>query len=132
MTGTSPSPSRISRSSRLAPRNGARLYRSNLQPRLRHSPIFTSTPRARAALAMTAGSADPTSGGAGDFAARTAANSGNDDSALHSALPAAWTSVWPLARPSRIQVLIWSDVTGPYSFRSAPMILYMTAVLGSP
>src|SRR5689334_6875582 len=64
-------------------------------------------------------------GGAGNLAARTAANSGNDESGRHSVPPCAWASVWPLARPSRIQALIWSAVTGPYSFRSPPMILYM-------
>src|SRR5437764_1395413 len=53
------------------------------------------------------------------------ANSANDEAGFHSPPSAACTRVAPLIRFSRSHRCIWARSTGPYSFPSPPMILYM-------
>src|SRR5207249_2309680 len=64
--------------------------------------------------------------GAGDAAAALSAwaNSGKEESGCQ-APPSLHANVCPLARPSLIHTRMSSAETGPYSFRSAPRILYM-------
>src|SRR5579862_5053533 len=67
-------------------------------------------------------------GGAGGTAPKAAANSGKLERDLQGpSSKRAW--VWALARPSAIHCRSCSSVTGPYSFWSAPTILYMKASL---
>src|ERR1035441_2317996 len=61
-------------------------------------------------------------GGAADEAV---ANSGIAPSVVHSVAPSGRTWVCGLTRPSASHWRNWSAVTGPYSFWSAPMILYI-------
>src|SRR3954453_4723124 len=54
------------------------------------------------------------------------ANSGNELSGFQSEDPSAWARVSPRRRFSASQRRICSTLTGPYSFPSAPTILYIT------
>src|ERR1051325_2833606 len=54
-----------------------------------------------------------------------AANSGNSENSFHSVAPSGRTLVCALIRPSASHCRNCSALTGPYSFPSAPMILYM-------
>jgi len=64
-------------------------------------------------------------GGGGAATGNAAANSGSSDTLFQAAEPSIWTLVWALMRPSEIHWRNWSAVIGPYSFWSAPIILYM-------
>src|SRR4029077_8154279 len=71
---------------------------------------------------MKAGAAGP---GAATPGCRASANSGKEGSGCKLPRGSSRTCVWAFTRPSRIHCRIWSAVMGPYSFWSAPMILYI-------
>src|SRR5665213_1947783 len=53
--------------------------------------------------------------------------SGHSAIDFHASVPTALTFVERLARPPAIHARTWSTLTGPYSFPSPPMIVYMGA-----
>src|SRR6185437_542176 len=63
-----------------------------------------------------------------DRSVMTPANSGNSDNGFQSPAPSAQALVCPSTRPSAIHLRTRSAGTGPYSFRSAPMILYIVVL----
>src|SRR5262249_12157814 len=74
---------------------------------------------------LNPGGVGPIKGGGPALAARASANSANAPNGFHSAVPSACTRLCALSRPSAIHRRNSSTLTGPYSFLSAPMILYM-------
>src|SRR5580658_15514 len=71
--------------------------------------------------------------GAGNGAlGKRSENSATSAIIFHSVAPAACTLVWPLTRPSVIHCRSCSALTGPYSFWSAPIILYMESECLTP
>src|SRR5690242_12348867 len=63
-----------------------------------------------------------------DRSVNTPANSGNSDNGFQSPAPSGRAMVCPSTRPSAIHLCTRSAGTGPYSFRSAPMILYIVVL----
>src|SRR5258708_5265067 len=68
----------------------------------------------------------------GGLGTSCAANSGNDESGCQSPDPAAWAMVCPFTRLSRIQRWTCAESTGPYSFPSPPIILYISPGQSQP
>src|SRR5689334_4711378 len=108
--------------------SGQRSGMSLSHARVKQLPASTTYPCARMREAKVSASApklgveEVVSGG---FEWIASANSGKSESGFQSVLPSSWTLLWALARPAAIQARIWSAVTGPYSWPSFPIILYM-------
>src|SRR5262245_17805198 len=122
-------PTLITQTSKVAPNSRPALAVKRFHDCARQRPTCTCAGRARISAvkaSVLTGKTPAVTGGVGAVGrASASANSGKADAGFHSGLPSAWICVCALILPSAIQRRSSSALTGPYSFLSPPMILYI-------